>query len=388
MVQDTEIKLSSYLVTGDYFEGNPDVDLKSLPSKAEYGYVNIHRMASGSLFDGVNSNVQVNRPLLASAVYGENHSMWLVDESALLYGPKNTGDLTYDFRRDTTYEDTFMTKYTTSIRESIDYNALLSLPIKNNEALINKNGPLNRYNSDLENSQISRAVNHVHSWDEGEVIRQASEDVPGIIKYSCLYDSAHFYTVLYTDQEMAELTFDLDGGKLEGFDNELSRQFKVGSTIRLPEAPKKDGYTFQYWSENEYPAGSEYEVKGDRTFKAIWVRSWNYRQDQNSDSEWYNGSRNAPYIRIIREGESEATLSHFRELRLFGTVVKPENYEVEEGSLIIRFKPGYLKYLPAGALKFEVQFDDGSVEFVLNVRNGMPRDDKKEYVVPITGIGK
>ena len=79
MVQDTEIKLSSYLVTGDYFEGNPDVDLKSLPSKAEYGYVNIHRMASGSLFDGVNSNVQVNRPLLASAVYGENHSMWLVD---------------------------------------------------------------------------------------------------------------------------------------------------------------------------------------------------------------------------------------------------------------------------------------------------------------------
>ena len=386
--QDTDLLLATYSVIGNYFEGNPNIYLKSLPKKAEFGYVNNPHMVTGTLFDGASSNMDVNRPLLATAVYGENHGSWFVDEAALIYGPNNIGSRTTAFKRDTTYEDTFLTEYRTSMYEAIDYNVLISIPLKGNEALEDENSPLNNYYNYCDEVIENKDIDHVHNWDDGSIIRPASDEEPGIIKYTCLdeNDSASFYTQLFTNDKIAELTFDLDGGSLPSLGYELSREFVVGSKILLPNAPEKQGYTFQYWSESKYPADSEYLVTGDRTFKAIWVENVEYQLDNKTEIEWYKNSNTAPYIKAIRIVDDKATLSHFKEVRVNGAFVDKSNYKVSSGSIILEFKTSFLSSLPTGSNRVEILFDDGKVEFVLNIREGSPKKDDRIYILPETGV--
>ena len=383
MPQDTDLRLSSSNVIGNYFENDPDVYLRSLPKKAEFGYVNIHQMATGTLFIGTPASSQYNTPLLANVVYGENHARWFVDESAMMYGPKDTGRSDYNVRRETTYEDTFMTYYTTRLSESIDYNTLLSLDLKNNPAK-NDDTPLYNYYKDIEDATVEKDIKHEHDWDDGRITRQASDSVPGVIEYTCRTNSAHSYTKLFSNKETATLTFDLDGGRLPGFDNKLVREFDIGTEIILPSFAEKDGYTFQYWSENGHPADSDYIVTGNRTFKAVWVANKEYQLDKKSDLEWYKESHSIPYIRISRVENSDATLSHFRGVRIDGALINSSEYEVASGSLILKLGTNLLRILPTGDHLLEVLFDDGKVEFKLNIKKGV--DTKKEYKMPVTGI--
>ena len=124
-------------------------------------------------------------------------------------------------------------------------------------------------------------------------------------------------------------------------------------------------------------------MTGDRTFKAVWIKSHPYQLDSKNDKEWYNDSYKEPYIRVIRKDEDEATLAHFKGVRVDESLIARNCYDVESGSLILKFKPSFLKSLPNGAHLVEVLFDDGKAEFTLNIQNGYP---KNQYRVPITGI--
>ena len=70
-------------------------------------------------------------------------------------------------------------------------------------------------------------------------------------------------------KEKYTVTFDLNGGILDGQTGTVTVEAEDGSTIILP-APTRDGFTFDCWESSEYKAGASYKVTGDRTFKAVW----------------------------------------------------------------------------------------------------------------------
>ena len=73
-----------------------------------------------------------------------------------------------------------------------------------------------------------------------------------------------------TPAETALLTFDLNGGTLDGKTGSIAVRENKGNVIKMPVAPERDGYTFKYWKGSEYLPGDEYEVEGDHTFTATW----------------------------------------------------------------------------------------------------------------------
>ena len=66
------------------------------------------------------------------------------------------------------------------------------------------------------------------------------------------------------------LTFDLGGGTLDGKTGSITIVANVGETIKLPDAPTKDGFTFTCWRGSEHAAGADYKVEGDHAFTAEW----------------------------------------------------------------------------------------------------------------------
>lgn len=77
------------------------------------------------------------------------------------------------------------------------------------------------------------------------------------------YKKVQFPAAQYT------ITYDLNGGTLDGQTGIVTKKADAGETITLP-APKRDGYTFDYWQGSKYKAGEKYTVNGDHTFKAVW----------------------------------------------------------------------------------------------------------------------
>lgn len=74
-------------------------------------------------------------------------------------------------------------------------------------------------------------------------------------------------------KKTATLTFDLAGGTLDGKTGKITMEAKIGETVKLPKAPKRDDYTFKYWKGSEYAAGADYKVEGDHTFTATWEKN-------------------------------------------------------------------------------------------------------------------
>ena len=68
---------------------------------------------------------------------------------------------------------------------------------------------------------------------------------------------------------VSTITYDLDGGSLDGQTGIVEMNYENGTVITLPE-PVRDGYAFDYWEGSRYNAGDEYTVNGDHTFKAVW----------------------------------------------------------------------------------------------------------------------
>ena len=96
------------------------------------------------------------------------------------------------------------------------------------------------------------------------------------------------------------LTFDLAGGTLEGKTGKITIEANVGDTIKLPDTPTREGYTFQYWKGSRYEAGADYKVEGDHTFTAVWEKNKakTYTVTFNA-----NGHGTAPASQTVEEGK-------------------------------------------------------------------------------------
>ncbi|MBO4871886.1 MAG: hypothetical protein J5496_00525 [Lachnospiraceae bacterium] len=79
------------------------------------------------------------------------------------------------------------------------------------------------------------------------------------------------YTAIFLAEiNQYDLTFDLDGGTLNGQTGTVTIRAKYGSTVMLPDAPMKENFRFLYWRGSEYQAGASYLVEGAHAFTAVW----------------------------------------------------------------------------------------------------------------------
>ena len=187
MTKDADIRLSTYNIIGSYFKNDPNIYLNSLPSSAELEYVNIKNMIAGTSFDAPNARIQVHKPLLAVALYGESHNLWIKDESALMFGPTDVDSFTKNITKDHYDVDVWGNNYyKTTINESVDYNCLISLSYYLFAELEDENSALSRYVAYVKEELPE--IEHEHIWNEGEITREADEEEPGIITYTCIED--------------------------------------------------------------------------------------------------------------------------------------------------------------------------------------------------------
>ncbi|MBQ6390514.1 MAG: InlB B-repeat-containing protein, partial [Eggerthellaceae bacterium] len=115
-------------------------------------------------------------------------------------------------------------------------------------------------------------------------------------------DATYKATYKATPQE-GTLTFDLAGGTLDGKTGKITIKANVGDTIKLPGAPTKDGYTFKCWRGSEYAAGADYEVEGDHTFTAEWVKDGPTPVATHTVVFVANGHGKAPDAQTVEDGE-------------------------------------------------------------------------------------
>ncbi|MFQ9893153.1 MAG: InlB B-repeat-containing protein, partial [Emergencia sp.] len=74
---------------------------------------------------------------------------------------------------------------------------------------------------------------------------------------------------VYFKQQMT-LTFDLDGGTLNGSTDSVTLTQYYGDEITILDAPEREGYTFLNWKGSEYQPGDSYTVTEDHIFTAQW----------------------------------------------------------------------------------------------------------------------
>lgn len=118
----------------------------------------------------------------------------------------------------------------------------------------------------------SDTVDYEFSREEGETegvyrITVTGESVQGV--YNVVYVPGTL-TITNDALPMRTITFDLDGGTLNGSEDPIVWQVREGQAITLPEAPVRDGYRFVEWHGSSYQPGDEYRVEGDHTFTAVW----------------------------------------------------------------------------------------------------------------------
>ena len=99
---------------------------------------------------------------------------------------------------------------------------------------------------------------------------KADMDVNGTsYGYYYLYSNP-FVVTLTVPPVKYTLTFDLNGGILDGKEGPILVKAEEGETVIIPEGPVKEGYLFTYWEGSEYYPGDAYTVTGDHTFTAQW----------------------------------------------------------------------------------------------------------------------
>lgn len=68
------------------------------------------------------------------------------------------------------------------------------------------------------------------------------------------------------------ITFDPNGGEINGSSGETTMLVRRGTVITIPKAPLRYGYQFLYWRGSQYNPGDRYAVWGDHTFTAEWQK--------------------------------------------------------------------------------------------------------------------
>ena len=124
-----------------------------------------------------------------------------------------------------------------------------------------------------------------HVWGDWVVKKPATVDEEGLEVRRCVNDPSHTEERIIPKIREFTITYDLNGGTLDGQTGTVTVKAENGSVITLP-APTRDGYTFDYWEGSRYNAGYKYTVKEDHTFKAIWKTADNSgSKDQSSDDK-------------------------------------------------------------------------------------------------------
>ena len=104
-----------------------------------------------------------------------------------------------------------------------------------------------------------------HDWGAWTTVTEAATGKPGEQQRVCATDKTHTETrALYL------LSFNLDGGTLDGVTGTYTMQAANGETITIPKAPTREGYTFDYWQGSTYHPGDAYTVEGEHAFTAVW----------------------------------------------------------------------------------------------------------------------
>ena len=92
------------------------------------------------------------------------------------------------------------------------------------------------------------------------------------------------YTVTYKREDIThDITYDLNGGTLNGKTGNITIEAKEGETIVIPEAPVLKGHKFLYWEGSKYYPGDSFVVDGPHTFKAKWKKAESIATEENDN---------------------------------------------------------------------------------------------------------
>ena len=126
-----------------------------------------------------------------------------------------------------------------------------------------------------------------HEWGEWVVTKKPTETQEGLQTRTCKRDSSHVETkaipaagpvaASYT------ITYQLNGGTLDGKTGTVTQRYSEGTVITLPE-PTRQGYSFDGWEDGSYKAGDSYTVAEDRIFTARWKENAGGSSGSPSDS--------------------------------------------------------------------------------------------------------
>lgn len=104
------------------------------------------------------------------------------------------------------------------------------------------------------------------------------------------------------------ITYELNGGELDGETGTVTQTFEDGTVITLP-APTREGYEFDYWEGSRYNAGDEYTVTEDHTFTAQWKAVEENTDDGSKDTEPGTGDDTNPMLWILVMAGAAAVLA-------------------------------------------------------------------------------
>lgn len=125
--------------------------------------------------------------------------------------------------------------------------------------------------------------------------------------YKVVGDTAHADTdpagplTVKISAKQYTITYELNGGKLDGQTGTVSAKYDNGTVITLPE-PARKGYTFDHWEGSTYNAGDNYTVTEDHTFKAVWKTADAGKADKKDGSSKKGvntGDENDPAFWIV-----------------------------------------------------------------------------------------
>ena len=121
-----------------------------------------------------------------------------------------------------------------------------------------------------------------------EIIKKPTVSEEGEIRYTSdkfiyPYFEIQSITVKIPPLKSCTITYDLNGGTLNGQNGIISFAYAENELIYLP-LPYRQGYIFDYWEGSIYNAGDEYLIKDDHTFKAVWKKDDDKKQEENRNS--------------------------------------------------------------------------------------------------------
>ncbi len=142
------------------------------------------------------------------------------------------------------------------------------------------------------------------------VVEAKKEGICTITAEEYWSDIGKSYTLIVSQDEAPpdqvitkyKISYDLNGGTLDGETGIITVEAEEGSTITIPDAPTREGYSFTYWEGSEYHPGDSYEVTGDHTFIAQWEKEESASDDESApddesqDDDTDSGSKKADNV--------------------------------------------------------------------------------------------